>query len=135
MKKLFIICALFIGANTAFSQDMAAAQVRADQKTTQLVKNLALDAEQTQKVQSLIFGIEQKNEAINASAELTTDQKAERLQMNFEGEKSMMKNILTETQYAQYEKGFVNGNLEPKPVNPKAKENINTSRSSVKAQD
>lgn len=132
MKKLIILCALFIVGNSAIAQDMAAAQARADQKTNSMISSLSLNAEQAEKVKTLNLGLEQKYEAINANASFTAEQKAEQIQLNKDGEKTALRGILNDTQYAQFE----NSEKTPAPAQMQrtSKANINTSRSTIKEQ-
>lgn len=76
---------------------------RAERQTMRMEKELELTPDQKNKVAVLNKGVAQKNQAIRDDQTITKEQKKERLRMNHEQRKGMLKEILTDSQYAKME--------------------------------
>ncbi len=103
MKKIFFLGAFILASNFMFAQNMEAATKRAEARTESMSSSLQLTAEQKERVKQLLTGIEMKMEAVNAEPSFTADQRAEQVQGNKNAEMQILKEILTEEQYARHE--------------------------------
>jgi hypothetical protein len=76
---------------------------RATRLTNRMVKELALTAEQTQKISEINLGIASKNEDVRNNTTYTQEQKKEIVASNHVARKAMYKDVLTAEQFAKYE--------------------------------
>lgn len=112
MKKIFFLGAFILASNFMFAQNMEAATKRAEARTESMSSSLQLTAEQKERVKQLLTGIEMKMEAVNAEPSFTADQRAEQVQGNKNAEMQILKEILTEEQYARHEASLKAGTRE-----------------------
>ena len=103
MKKTLIGAMLLLGS-MSFAQKSITTGELALKETEQMKTELQLTPVQIENVASINNGIATKNTAITTNANLTEAQKQEALKSNEEGRQSMLKNVLTEEQYAKYTK-------------------------------
>lgn len=75
---------------------------RADRMTEKMTKNLALTAEQAERISQVNRGIAGKNAAIRKDQTFTAEQKEEIISSNREAAKSMYQGILTPEQYNKF---------------------------------
>lgn len=101
MKKILLICALFLAIQGVKAQEATATE-KATLKTEKLNQAVSLSAEQVEKVHVIFEGIEMKNEGIQNDASISAEQKAEIIESNKSAEANMMQGILTEEQYNKY---------------------------------
>lgn len=102
MKKIILIVSMFLMGQSIFAQDMNAAVDRGAARATKMTTELALTAEQQEKVKNLLTGIEMKLEAARNEPSFTPEQRAEQIKMNKEGELHMLGTILTEAQMQKH---------------------------------
>ncbi len=103
MKKTLIGAMLLLGS-MSFAQKSITTGELALKETEQMKTELQLTPVQIENVASINNGIATKNTAITTNANLTEAQKQEALKSNEEARQSMLKNVLTEEQYAKYTK-------------------------------
>lgn len=102
MKLILGMLLVSAGLNSAFAQE-ATAQERAQKQTESMTTNLELTEDQIPKVYEINLGVNLKNEAIRNNAEMSEELKKEAIKGNNDGRKAMLKNVLTEEQFAKYE--------------------------------
>ena len=99
MKNLFLIALLFISLGS-FAQ--ATPEERATNQTNRMKTELNLTDDQYTKVYDINLGIIMKNDGIKAST-FSEEVKKEVLQSNQQARKSMLKDVLTASQYEKLE--------------------------------
>ena len=102
MKLILGMLLVTAGLNTAVSPETTA-QERAQKQTESMTTNLELTEDQIPKVYEINLGVNLKNEAIRNNAEMSEESKKEAIKGNNDGRKAMLKNVLTEEQFAKYE--------------------------------
>ena len=101
MKTAILALVLLIGG-AAFGQEKLTPEQRADRLTEKMTKNLALTADQTEKISQVNRGIAGKNAGIRSNTTFTKEQKDEIISSNREAAKSMYQGILTTEQYNKF---------------------------------
>jgi hypothetical protein len=103
MKAIKILCFSFFLGLTAVAQQAQTPEQTAQALTQSQTTMLKLTSAQQEQVYTIHLGIAQKNQGILMS-NYSEDQKKSIIKSNEEAKMSMLKNILTEEQYAKLEK-------------------------------
>lgn len=105
MKIAVMAIALVMGSLAFGQQNMKkmTPEQRAQNLTTKMTKQLALNDDQAMRISEINQGIAQKNESIRNDANMSKEQKKEIMQSNHDARMSMYKNVLTAEQYAKCE--------------------------------
>ena len=109
MKNIFLLFISLTLLTTAYSQTKSPEE-RANEQTQNMKLELSLTAEQVNQLYEVNYGIIQKNEALKNSS-YTEEVKKQALQQNDQARNSMIKSILTENQYAIFERKLIEHNI------------------------
>ncbi|OJX37101.1 MAG: hypothetical protein BGO87_15165 [Flavobacteriia bacterium 40-80] len=106
MKKLklvlLILCVSFV-SGIALAHNGEEIEKQAKEKTEYLAKELQLNETQKESVYEIVSGIMKKNDEINHS-KFSSEEKKQILEDNKKAEAEMLKGILSEEQFARYQK-------------------------------
>lgn len=106
MKKLklvlLILCVSFV-SGIALAHNDEEIEKQAKEKTEYLAKELQLNETQKESVYEIVSGIMKKNDEINHS-KFSSEEKKQILEDNKKAEAEMLKGILSEEQFARYQK-------------------------------
>jgi Tfp pilus assembly protein FimT len=106
MMKIAVMAIALVMGSIAFGQPnmkKMTPEQRAQNLTTKMTKQLALNDDQAMKISEINQGIAQKNESIRTDANMSKEQKKEIMQSNHDARMSMYKNVLTTEQYTKCE--------------------------------
>lgn len=106
MKKLklaLLVLCVFCVSGIALAHNGEEIEKQAKEKTEYLTKELQLNEVQKESVHEIIYGIMKKNDDINHS-KFSTEEKKQILEDNKKAEAEMLKGILSEEQFAHYQK-------------------------------
>lgn len=109
MKNIFLLFISLTLLTTSHSQTKSPEE-RANEQTQNMKLELSLTAEQVNKIYEVNYGIIQKNDAIKNS-NYTEEVKKQALEQNNQARNSMFRDILTENQYAIYERKLIEHNI------------------------
>ena len=109
MKNIFLLFISLTVLTTAYSQTKSPEE-RANEQSQKMKLELSLTPEQVNQIYEVNYGIIQKNDAMKNSS-YTEDFKKQALEQNNQARNSMFKSILTENQYAIFEKKLIEHNI------------------------
>lgn len=103
VRNIVLATSLLLTINYSVAQNLDPAQ-QATKETEMLTKELQLTPDQEERVSAVVYGIIMKNEGIRKASDLSSAEKERIIQSNAEAKDNMLKSILSDSQFATYQK-------------------------------